>query len=171
MIHEYKYEVTLELQRACMRDYFFSMVLKKRWIVIIIFVLLSVLFLASGEEYETYGYVISAVTGLIVIGWIKSYMAHMRMATTQYEMLEDGHITLGLDEEGIHYRSANGDKFFAWNKLNGIKESKLSIYLMRGKTPMVTIPKHEIDEEGVTMLRSLNSSKIGDVAPIDGVSP
>lgn len=158
MIHEYQYLITPEMQRASVRDYFFKLVLRKRWINLIFLVALGAACLKFDDGWiRNYGYAVLGISIFLIISWVKTYYAYIRMADSHYEMLNNGNITLGLNDEGVHYRSANGDKFFSWEKFNDVKESKSYIWLLRGKIPIVVIPKSEIDNEGLTMMRTLNS--------------
>jgi hypothetical protein len=161
MTHEYQYEVTHEMQRKSVKEYFFTMVLRRRWIIVLILILFSGAAILSDDGwFRNYGYLLAGISFILIVSWVKSYHAHIKMADTQFEMLDDGMITIELGDKGLRYHSANGDKYFAWEKLNGVKESKSCIYLMRGKTPMVTILKQTIDPAGLALLRSLHSDSI-----------
>lgn len=160
MLHEYKYEVTPEIQRSSVRDYFFTMVIGKRWIALLLLFVVGTFAALDGDSwFRNYGYVVLGLTALVLVSWIKSYIVLIRMADSHYEMLENGLITLSLDDKGIHYNSTNTDKFIPWVKLTVVKESKNGVFLMRGKVPMVNIPKKMIDSEGLRILKILNSGE------------
>ena len=147
-----------------MLDYFRYVVLKKKWIGVLGFLVGGGLFCTLGSTpLDIYfGVALSSMSFVLLILWIKTYLSYMKISTESYDLQDSKMITIRLSEQNFTSEGAASWQQTEWSRVSRIIDTGSFLLLFSGKLPIANLPKQFFSEEQLTFITSH--------CPISGVS-
>jgi hypothetical protein len=153
MNYQTNYPINEELITSSTKQAFLKVYLKKKWVVISLFFLMSICAFIPDDPDGTgkiVGGVLSGVTFLLIATWIKTYFAMMSNALTQFKITGEGTLNLSITDEVIDISTETGSRKIMQDKITSLVETKDYVILMADKLPLFCIPKRSVDAEVVS---------------------
>jgi len=153
MNYQTNYPINKELITSSTKQIFLKIYLKKKWIFISILFLMSICAFIPDDPDGTgkiVGGVLSGVTFLLVVTWIKTYFVMMSNALTQFKITGEGTLNLSITDEVIDVNTETGSRKIMQDKITSLVETKDYIILMAEKLPLFAMPKRFVDAEIVS---------------------
>ena len=163
-MEKFTFEITEEIQLKSVKQYFFKVVLGRKWLALLYLVPFTLVTFFLSQEAISYG--MMALIFILSMMWIKSYKAHLSQAMTQYELLDSTKISLSIDREKYIYETSSGRREMMWSKVNRVIETKDFIYALRDKTPVLAVMKSMLSAEAKSvMLKQAKAPEIPNDSP------
>lgn len=153
MNYQTKYPINEELIVTSTRQTFFKVYLKKKWILISLFFVLSVCAFIPDDPDGTgkiVGGVLSGVTFFLIVTWIKTYRATMANAMTHFRTTGEGTLHLNITDDLINISSESGSRKVKLDRITSLVETKDYVVLLTDKLPLFCLPKRLVDSDVVS---------------------
>jgi hypothetical protein len=150
------YEVTPEMQKASIQAYYFHGTNKRKWIIILGFLVLGFLICQFHQAQDDLyiGIGLSTVGGVLLLVWVKSYFTSLKSADDTLKLDDDNTVTVTFTEEHIKIERLSSKRQTQWKKITHIIEAGDFIILQAGKLPIASLPKKHLSEEQITFIKS-----------------
>ncbi|MDA3823973.1 MAG: YcxB family protein [Bacteroidales bacterium] len=158
MNYQTTYLVTEDLIISSVKQTFFKVYLKKKWIIILCFYLLSALGFIFAEEPKEFDYTVSfavlAFALLMSLIWVKSYFSSLSNARSAFKLSGEGLMDMCIDGATITITSNAGSRKVDLGKITKVIETKDYLVLMLDKLPIFTPLKRELSDEAISYLKA-----------------
>ncbi|WP_309396021.1 YcxB family protein [Cerasicoccus maritimus] len=136
------YTVSEALQQESLKQYFFKVMLGKRRYALVLLVIFSVtLFFTPTGFGMVLPVTLSSVTLVCSLMWVKAYFSLLKHGQVQLSLMGDAEVKVELDETELRYQSSVSSRTIPWDKIESMKDIGSFIVLLKGKTPLVSLPK------------------------------
>lgn len=155
MEYQAKYNVTADLQRQAIKELFFAVFLKRKWIGIVVLAFFFVLSLVFVEHTD---WILPSILGIGVmflsVMWIKTYYMLQAQAEDYLRTLDDPLTTVNMTDSELEVRSSSGSKRLKWEMIDRVVESTNFYIPMIGKVPFICLPKANLSKPMSSILRA-----------------
>lgn len=156
------YEVTLPLQEASVRQFFFSVLVRPRIaaFLTILVVTVAMFFLDPPFKPWVVGFC-TALSLLMLVMWVKAYLQIVEQARHGLLLMEHPKVEITMDDSFIEYVSSTGTRRHHWSKIERIEETKDFVILMNGKLPLLSLPKAPLSQEALAFMKEKLNRALG----------
>jgi hypothetical protein len=136
---------------------FVAVYLKKKWIGIVVFFVLSIFTLIYREEFGWVPFaVFGSLTFIIITMWIKTYKALQDNAKSYLRTISDPRTTLVIDDQEMEISNSNGMRRITWDTVDRFVSTKDFVIPIAGKVPLICLPKAELNAEVIQWFSNHN---------------
>ena len=147
-----RYEVTSAMQDTSVRQYFFTIMLGRRWLGLMAGLALALIAWQLGAPPWAAAALCAAVLVLVIL-WIKTYHHVIQQARSGLRLMEHPLVEVSLTDEALEYRSSTGTRRHGWDKIERMRETKDFLIFQHGKIPLLSLPKSALPAEALEWLR------------------
>ncbi len=155
MHHEAQYDVTPEVQRLAAKQMFIAVYLKKKWIGIAFFAIISIFTIIYSHEFGWIPFaVFGSITFILTSMWIKSYFALQENAQSYLRTIGEPKNVLTITDDEMVISNSNGMKRIVWDTIDRFVITQDFVIPIVGKVPIICLPKSELSSEVIAWFRS-----------------
>lgn len=154
-IDKVTYQVTPEMLKRAINDYFWGYSVGRRWIVVLAMILGGILLRHPNmpEHGQQLSLVFLFVGGFFIVLYLKSYQQHLQMGQDAINLHDSTEVTVYLSEDSIKLIRADSQRQYGWDRITRTLDSKNSLLLLSNKTPVCNLPKKAFTAEQLDFIK------------------
>jgi hypothetical protein len=155
MHHQTQYSVTPDLQAQAAKQMFIAVFVKKKWIGVLMFYIISIFTLIFHTEFGWVPFAIfGSITFILTSMWIKTYLKVQENAKTYLRTISDPTTQLIINDQEMQISNSNGMRRLTWDTVDRFVSTRDFVIPMTGNVPLICLPKSELTTEVIDWLAS-----------------
>lgn len=141
-----QYVVDASMQRLAMKQLFFAVYFKRRWIGILVMVVLSGICYGLNDEVGWVPFAIFSSISMVLISlWVITYVKVHENAQSYLRTIQDPLHDFTMDEELLEVSNTNGMKRVMYAHIDRLVQTEDFYIPMVGKVPIICVPKSALN--------------------------